>query len=217
MKKFTSFLSIAAMAALLIFCIGCGSRSGKKSGGEPKEESKSLPVSSVTLKGKHANLFKPTGGKYTVSLVNTNDGWEVRAKITIANKTPYDKIKDNHKYECELESVLGYLLNSSDVEIESLDIDEDELDALLLGGVDDETTITCKTYGYHHFTYEQAKEIFDKTVGIIISDIELSESDDDDDDGKSKLFSDDAADAIDAAKDIIEVETDLLKALGGML
>ncbi len=209
-----NYLLIFSCSLLVCACTCSGNSSKKNSGVTPQEESKSLPVSTISLKGKHAALFKVAGDTYKLNLVNTNDGWEVRAKITLANKTSYNDIKDKNKYEQELTNIYGELINGSDVEIESLDIDENDLEALLLEDVGDEATITCKTYGYHHFSYEEAKSIYDKTVGILLSGIELKQA------AKGKTSGakdDDLSETIDDVMDIIEVEGELLKTLGGML
>lgn len=206
---------------LLIFCsllvcaCSCSeSSSKKKSRVTPQEESKTLSASTISLKGKHAALFKVAGDTYKLNLVNTKDGWEVRAKITLANKSSYDNIKDKDKYEQELTNISGVLINGSDVEIESLDIDEDDLEALMLEDLGDEATITCKTYGYHHFSYEEAKSIYDKTVGLLLSGIELKQIAKG---RKSSTIDDDLSETIDDVKVIVEAEGELLKALGGML
>ena len=207
-------LFVIFSCSLLVCACVCSGNSSKKNSSAPQEESKSLPVSTISLKGKHAALFKVAGDTYKVNLVNTKDGWEVRAKITLANKTSYENIKEKSKYEPELRSIYGKLINSSDVEIESLDMDTDDLDALLLEDVGEEATITCKTYGYHHFSYTEAKSMFDDTEGILLSGIELKQVSK----GKSaSIFDDDMPAAVDDVKDIIEAEGELLKALGGMM
>ena len=208
-------LLLILFCSLLVCACTCSENSLKKNSRvTPQEESKSLPTSSVSLKGKHAALFKVAGDTYKLNLVKTNEGWEVRTKITLANKTSFDNIKDKNKYEPELTNIYGELINGSDVEIESLDIDEDDLEALILEDVGDEATINCKTYGYHHFSYDEAKSIYDKTVGILLSGIELKQATK----GKSSnAIDDDLSETIDDVKDMIEAEGELLKALGGIL
>lgn len=116
MKK---FLLMIACATLMCACGGKPSSSQ-----QPTDEAKSLDASTLTMRGKHANLFKVAADTYKVMLVQTNDGWQVRIKVPLTLKTEFKQLKDYKKYERELSSVYGNLLNTSEVELESLDLDE---------------------------------------------------------------------------------------------
>lgn len=203
MKK----LFLLFMCATLL--CACGSSAPK-----PTEESKTLPASSLVMKGKHAKLFKLAKNDYQVSLVNTNYGWQVRVKMTIANQTAFDDIKNFSNYKCELKGVYGSLINSSDVEVENLDMDESDWNDLLQEEVGEEASVSGMTWGYKRFDYESAKSIYDKTVGVQISGLELEQATK----GKSsKLIDDETQETIDEMKDIIEAEGEMLKALKGLL
>ena len=86
-----------------------------------------MPASSLILKGKHAKLFKLSGDTYNVNLVKVADDWQVRIKMTIATNTPFENIKNSENFEREIEGPYGKLLNSSDVELESLEMNKHSL------------------------------------------------------------------------------------------
>lgn len=207
MKKF-----MLLMACVAILC-SCG---GGESKSQPQEESKQLPASSLTLKGKHASMFKVSGDTYTVRLVNTDDGWQIRVKVNLELKTSYTDLRDCKLYEQEMSSVYGNLLNSSDVEISSLDVTSDDWDALVMEEAGAEGTISMKTYSYHHYGYEEAKAMFDKVVSVELTGIELKEAKKSSS-GSSSILDDDTRDAMQDAKELIEMEGQLLNALGGLL
>ena len=202
---------------LLITCVSilcaCGGSSPK-----PTEESKSLPASSLILKGKHAKLFKPVGDTYNVNLVRVNNSWQVRVKMTIATNTPFEKIKNSSCFERELKGPYGKLLNSSDVELESLEMNGSDWETLLLEDDEAELTTSGKTWSYKDMSYETAKEIFDNTVAVEISGLELKPL------KKESLKSatqsimedqdiQDLKDAAETAGKLLEAEKDLLDAL----
>ena len=204
-------LSLIACAAMLYAC-ACG---GEKKPA-PTEETKSLPASSLVLKGKHAKMFKLGEDDYKVSLVQTNDGWQVRVKMTLALAMPYNKLKDYKNYEQEITCIYGRLLNSSEVEIESLNMDDvDELECLPQDDIDDVAKISGHTWDYLRYSYETAKEIFDKTVAVEISGLELNKKDKGS--SASSLFDSETNDAINDVKGLIEAEGELLEALTGIL
>ena len=205
------------MKKLIIFIVcavalcACGGSSEQK---KPTDESKALPASSLVFKGKHAKLFKLVGETYTVNLVNAgDDGWQVRVKMKIANQTLFSQIKDNKNYERELKGAYGELLNSSDVELESLDMNRSDWEELIQEDEEMETTVSGKTWSYKRLSYEDAKEIFDNTVSVQISGLELKPREKS---SPSKLLDDDTKEALDDVKDLIEMEGELLNALGGM-
>ena len=75
MKK---FLLMIACATLMCACGGKTSSSQ-----QPTDEAKSLDASTLTMRGKHANLFKVSTDTYKVMLVQANDGWQVRIKVPL--------------------------------------------------------------------------------------------------------------------------------------
>lgn len=203
MKK-TLFL----LACIIMLC-ACG---GSK---QPQEESKTLPVSSISLKGKHAGMFKVSGDSYKVNLVQTDDGWQVRAKFVLANKKSYEQLGDKAKYEREISNVYGQLVSESDVELSSLDMSSDDWDMLVAEEIDAEQEFSVKTYSYHHYSYEKAKEIFDKVAGIQLSGIELEEADEET--ISSSIFDNDTREAMEDVQDLLEAEGKMLNALQQML
>ena len=211
MKK---LLFLFACVAVLCACGGSSSQSEEKS--KPAEETKTLPASSLILKGKHAKLFKLAGPDYKVNLVKVADAWQVRVKMTIATNTPFNQIKDSQKFERELEGPYGKLLNGSDVELESLDMDGNDWETLIQEDEESEITVSGKTWSYKHMGYEAAKELYDNTVAVEISGLELEQAKtpsatqsilDDDDDLQ------DLKDATESATKLLEAEKELMKAL----
>ena len=162
MKKLLLFI-----ACISLLC-ACGGSSSK-----PTEESKTLPASSLSLKGKHAKLFKLSGDTYNVNLVKVADSWQVRIKMPIATNTPFEEIKNCENFERELKGPYGSLVNSSDVELESLEMNESDWETLLQEDDEAELTTIGKTWSYKNMSYETAKEIFDNTVAVEISGLEL--------------------------------------------
>ena len=192
MKK---LLLLFACVAVLCACGGSSSQSEEKS--KPAEESKTLPASSLILKGKHAKLFKLAGPDFKVNLVKVADDWQVRVKMTIATNTPFNQIKDYMKYEREISGPYAKLLNSSDVELENLDM-------------------SGKTYEYKRMSYEAAKELFDSTVAVEISGLELEQAKTPS--ATQSILGDDEdlqdlKDATESAAKLLEAEKELMKAL----
>lgn len=211
MKK---LLLLFACVAVLCACGGSSSQSEEKS--KPAEESKTLPASSLILKGKHAKLFKLAGPDYKVNLVKAADDWQVRVKMTIATNTPFNKIKDYTKYEREISGPYAKLLNSSDVELENLDMNGSDWDTLLQEDEEAEVTVSGKTYEYKRMSYEAAKELFDNTVAVEISGLELEQAKEPS--ATQSLLGDDEdlqdlKDATESAAKLLEAEKELMKAL----
>jgi hypothetical protein len=211
MKK---LLFLFACVAVLCACGGSSSQSEEKS--KPAEESKTLPASSLILKGKHAKLFKLSGSDYKVNLVKAADDWQVRVKMTIATNTPFNKIKDYTKYEREISGPYAKLLNSSDVELENLDMNGSDWDTLLQEDEEAEVTVSGKTYEYKHMSYEAAKELFDNTVAVEISGLELEQAKTPS--ATQSILGDDEdlqdlKDATESAAKLLEAEKELMKAL----
>ena len=201
------------MVCAVVLC-ACGGSSKP----QPTEESKTLAASSLVLKGKHAKLFRLADDSYKVSLVNTNDGWQVLVKMTLANNSTYEQIKDKKNYEPELTSVYGKLLSSSDAEVETLDMDTEDFKNLIAEEVDEQAVVSGHTYSYHHFSYENAKALYDKTEAVELSGIELEKVKKEG--KKSSIFDDDdlqdVKDAAETASKLLEAEKGLLDALGGL-
>lgn len=197
MKKIITLFACVAMLC------ACGSKP------QPPEESKSLPASSLVLKGKHAKLFKLAEDSYSVLLVKVDDDWQVRVKMTIVNQTPFTQIKDCKNYEREIKGPYGELLNSSDVELETLDMNRSDWNDLIQEDEQSQATISGKTWGYKHMGYEKAKELFDKTVAVQISGLELEPAKKKSD----KLIDDETQEAIDDMKDLLKTEGEMLNAL----
>ena len=211
MKK---LLLLFACVAVLCACGGSSSQSEEKS--KPAEESKTLPASSLILKGKHAKLFKLAGPDYKVSLVKAADDWQVRVKMTIATNTPFNKIKDYTKYEREISGPYAKLLNSSDVELENLDMNGSDWDTLLQEDEESEVTVSGKTYEYKHMSYEAAKDLFDNTVAVEIFGLELEQAKTPS--ATQSILGDDEdlqdlKDATESAAKLLEAEKELMKAL----
>lgn len=192
------------MIVCAVVVCACGSKP------QPTEESKTLPVSSVALKGKHAKLFKVAGDTYTVNLVKTDEDWQVRVKMTIANQTPFEQMKDYQSYERELRGVCGELLNSNEVELESLDMEDEDWEDLLQEDEPTKTSVSGRTWEYKHLGYEAAKELFDKTAGVEISGLELVQAKKS---NASKLIDDETKETIDDMKELLEMEKGLIDAL----
>ena len=203
--------------SLLIACVSilcaCGGSSPK-----PTEESKSLPASSLILKGKHAKLFKLAGDTYNVNLVRVNDSWQVRIKMTIATNTPFAEIKNSSNFERELKGPYGKLLNSSDVELESLEMNSSDWETLIQEDEESELSISGNTWSYKHMEYERAKEIFDNTVAVEISGLELEPLKKESLKSATQSIMDDEEvqdlkDAAETAGKLLEAEKELLTAL----
>lgn len=194
---------------LLIACIAtlcaCGSSQPKE-----QEESKMLDASTIVLKGKHANMFC-VANPYRVSLVKTDDAWQVRAKVTIKNKKTYNQLADKNKYECEMSGIYGNLLSSNDVELSSLNVPSEDWDMLLAEDVNAQQDIAMKTYNYEHYPYEKAKEIYDKVAAIQLSGIELQEAEND-----SFLSDEDVQDVMEDVQKLLETEGQMINALQQM-
>ena len=209
MKK---FLLMIACASLMCACGGKTSSSQ-----QPTDEAKSLDASTLTMRGKHANLFKVSADTYKVMLVQTNDGWQVRIKVPLTLKTEFKQLKDYKKYERELSSVYGNLLNVSEVELESLDLDESEWDVLLQEGAETETSITGQTWSYKSYSYADAKSIYDRVAAVELTGIELEEAEET---TSSSIFEDEDLEDVKAATEdmmeILEAEAELINALGGL-
>lgn len=210
MKK---FLLMIACATLMCACGGKPSSSQ-----QPTDEAKSLDASTLTMRGKHANLFKVAADTYKVMLVQTNDGWQVRIKVPLTLKTEFKQLKDYKKYERELSSVYGNLLNTSEVELESLDLDESEWDVLLQESAETGSSITGQTWSYKGFSHEYAKSIYDKVAGVELTGIELEEAEEED--ITSSIFEDEdlkeVKEATEDMMEILEAEAELINALGGL-
>ena len=204
------------MCVCVSFLCACGgggqSQSQQQSNQQPQEESKTLPATSVVLKGKHANLFKVSGDSYKVSLVQVNEDWQVRVKMSIANKKSYNQLSDKSKYERELSSIGGMLLNESDVELASLDISTEDWDMLVGEEVDAQQKMIMRTYKYNHYTYEKAKEIYDKVAGVELNGIELKEAERKSNSSES-LIDDETKQAVKDVQQILEMEGEMLNAL----
>ena len=211
MKK---FLFIIACASLMCACGGKTTSSQ-----QPTDEAKSLDASTLTMRGKHANLFKVAADTYKVMLVQTNDGWQIRIKVPLTLKTEFKQLKDYKKYEREVSSVYGDLLNVSEVELESLDLDESEWDVLLQEGAETETFITGQTWSYKSFSYEYAKSVYDKVTAVALTDIELEEAEEES--TTSAIFEDqdlkEVKEATEDMMEILEAEAKLINAIGGLL
>ena len=198
MKKLLFMVMCAAMLC------ACG---GSKP--QPTEEAKKLPASSLVLKGKHAKLFKLAEDSYSVLLVKSNDDWQVRVKMTIVNQTPFNQIKDHKNYERDLQGPYGELLNSSDVELESLEMNSSDWIELIQEDEESQATVSGKTWSYKHMGYEQAKDLFDQTVAVKITGLELKPVKK----KSNKLIDDETQDAINDMKDLLEAEKSLINAL----
>lgn len=207
MKK---ILFLTACIALLCACGG--------SSPKPTEESKTLPASSLILKGKHAKLFKLSGDTYNVNLVKANDSWQVRIKMNIATNTPFAEIKNSSSFERELEGPYGKLLNSSDVELESLEMNSSDWETLIQEDEEAELSVSGNTWSYQNMGYERAKEIFDNTVAVEISGLELEPLKKESLKSATQSIMEDEdiqeiKDAAETAGKLLEAEKDLLNAI----
>lgn len=212
---------------MIFFLSGCGS------GGKKVEESKSLSTSTIELKGKHAKLFDVEGETYNVTLAEVNGEWQVRVKFTVSNLVSFDEVKDNEKYLPELGYISIKLVTSSDAELESLSTDTDAWKILIEEEVGEEAVVSGHTWSSRSESYKEAKAIFDRTAGIVVSGIELKEapkpteraekpvaeekteraqkaSDDDDDDA---ILDKETKKAIKDTKELLEAEGELLKTI----
>lgn len=207
MKK---ILFLTACIALLCACGG--------SSPKPTEESKTLPASSLILKGKHAKLFKLSGDTYNVNLVKANDSWQVRIKMNIATNTPFAEIKNSSSFERELKGPYGKLLNSSDVELESLEMNSSDWETLIQEDEEAELSVSGNTWSYKNMGYERAKEIFDNTVAVEISGLELEPLKKESLKSATQSIMEDEdiqeiKDAAETASKLLEAEKDLLNTL----
>jgi hypothetical protein len=151
--------------------------------------------------------------------VKVSEDWQVRVKMTIASNTPFEKIKNSEKFERELEGPYGKLLNSSDVELESLEMNGSDWETLIQEDEESEMAIGGKTWSYKHMAYERAKEIFDNTAAVEISGLELEPLKEESliKSATQSIYNDediqDLKDAAETAGKILEAEKDLLNAL----
>ena len=113
-----------------------------------------------------------------------------------------------------MSSVYGNLLNVSEVELESLDLDKSEWDVLLQEGAATETSITGKTWSYKSYSYEDAKSIYDRVAAVELTGIELEEVEAT---TSPSLFDEETKQTMDDAMELLEAEAELLNALGGLL
>ena len=188
---------------------------------QPTEESKTLPASALVMKGKHAKLFRLADENFKVSLVQSNDGWMVMVKMTLANNSTYEQVKDKDNYAPELSNVYGRLLSSSDVELESLDLDTENFRNLIAEDADEQAVVSGHTYSYHHYSYEQAKAMYDKTAAVELSSIELKKATAESilSNPESVFDDDDLQEVKDAAETVgklLEAEKGILDALGNL-
>jgi hypothetical protein len=120
------------------------------------------------------------------------------------------------KYEREISGPYAKLLNSSDVELENLDMNGSEWDTLLQEDEEAEVTVSGKTYEYKYMSYEAAKELFDNTVAVEISGLELEQAKTPS--ATQSILGDDEdlqdlKDATESATKLLEAEKELMKAL----
>ena len=91
----------------------------------------------------------------------------------MAINTPFEEIKNSRSFERELKGPYGKLLNSSDVELESLEMNSSDWETLIQEDEEAELAVSGNTWSYKNMGYERAKEIFDNTVAVEISGLEL--------------------------------------------
>lgn len=197
------------LMSTIVLC-SCGS-SGSKSQSQPQEESKNLSATSLVLQGKHAKLFQSAEDSYQVKLVQTDEGWEVRAKVIMKRKNAYEQLDNYAKYEKELSSLDGKFLNDNDVEIADCSVDREPLNMLLQDHELEQATLKPQTWSYKHLSYEDAKAIYDKVAYLELTDIELEESDYSDVSGD--IFDDDTKETLETATELLKAEGELLNTL----
>ena len=73
-----------------------------------------------------------------------------------------------------------------------------------------------RTYKYNHYTYEKAKEIYDKVAGVELNGIELKEAEKKSTSSES-LIDDETKQAVKDVQQILEAEGEMLNALQGLL
>ena len=202
MKK--SFLLIVCAIALVLGFSSCGgsTKESEDSQKEAKEEevkeeelTKTIPASSVTIKGEYKDLFKVDGDvKIILTKANYPGRWQIKAVIPTSNTKPWSKIA---KTRFDSKDVSAYL------KFEYLDANESEMDMGSMGGFkscnlidllkSEEITTEKMTIQYFSSTdgdeYKVAKEKFDKVNGAkievsisIYDENDFSNEDDEDDD-----------------------------------
>ncbi|MGN0033196.1 MAG: hypothetical protein ACI358_05410 [Candidatus Limimorpha sp.] len=206
------FLLLCVCVSLFCACGSNGQSSQEESKNQQQEEVKTIPASSVMLKGKHAILFKVSGDSCKVSLVKVDGYWQVRVKMTIANKKSYNQLSDKSKYERNLSGINGKLLNASEVELSSLDVSSEEWNMLLEEGIDAQQDITIKTYSFERYSYARAKEIFDNVVGVELRGIELREAENRSNNNES-LFDDETWETVEDMQMLLEAESEMFDVL----
>ena len=203
MKK--SFLLIMCAVALVLGFSSCGGNSTNDSTSESTTEeqneeelSKTIPASSVTIKGEYKDLIKVDGDvKIILTKANYPGRWQIKAVIPTSNTKPWSEIA---KTRFDSKDVSAYL------KFKYLDANESEMDMGSLGGFkscnlidllkSEEITTEKMTIQYFSSTdgdeYKVAKEKFDKVNGAkievsisIYDEDDFSNEDDEEDDDSS--------------------------------
>lgn len=218
MKKSTKWI-IGIVAAIIVLSIAstCGNDTDKKQETtQHQNESRKIEASSLKLKGTHASWFK-VENPVQISLIKTTDnGWEVRAKITFI-KT---KEIDTRKHQAQLQCCQNIdFIDDFDVELISGQYSYEEFNTLHAKSVGESETITLKPFQWEGMSYEKAKNIYDKLCGVVINGIEFEKAEKST--TSTSIFEDEDLKEVEkAAEDMIEIleaEAELLNALGGLL
>ena len=218
MKKSTKWI-IGIVAAIIVLSIAstCGNDTDKKQETtQHQNESRKIEASSLKLKGTHASWFK-VENPVQISLIKTTDnGWEVRAKITFIKTKEIDTRKHQAQLQC-CQNI--YFIDDFDVELISGQYSYEEFNTLHAKSVGESETITLKPFQWEGMSYEKAKNIYDKLCGVVINGIEFEKAEKST--TSTSIFEDEDLKEVEkAAEDMIEIleaEAELLNALGGLL
>lgn len=213
MKWICGIGAFILIAALLSMCGGSDESSGSNE--QQQNESREMAASTLKLKGSHASLFK-VEEPYLLRLVQTpEDGWQVQAKVNFIKAKDFD----DKKYQAALDRGNPKLIDDFDVELDLLYYNKTDFSTLLVKETGESEDITFHTWDYENLSYDEAKKIYDKTSGFVISNITLEELKKEDPikSASKSLFEDDdikeLKDAAETAGKILEAEKDLLNAL----
>jgi len=218
-KKMKWICGIGATVLVVGLLSMCGGGSEEKSSStlssEHQNESREMAASTLKLKGTHASLFK-IEAPYRLSLVQTpEDGWQVRAKINFTKAKDFD----NKSYQPTLESCHVSFIDDYDVELASAEYNETDFSTLLVKEIGESEEISFHTWRYKRMSHEEAKNIYDKVRGVIISDMALEKikKEDAKKSATQSILEDDEMqdlkEAAETAGKLLEVEKDLLDAL----
>lgn len=195
-------------AATLCACGGSGSEKTD----EPQNESREMAASTLKLKGTHASWFK-VEEPYLLRLVKIPDsGWQVRVKINFVKVKEIDTKRYQPQFKCCPD--IAYI-DDCDVEVQEGQLSSDYFNSLCAKEIGEPEELILQPFCWKEMTYENAKKIYDATVSVVITDMDLDEVKKQNG-VKKDILNDDVKELKDAAETagkILEAEKNLLDAL----